>query len=87
MSDLLIALLIALAVLVVAFPMLRWAARAEKRADDRLVMERVYYPARGRKAGMPPFRRRRAIERHKAAYERNDEWLIDLDGDECDDQT
>ena len=86
MSDLLIALLFALAVLVVAFPMLRWAVRAEKRADDRIVMGRVYYPTRGRKAVMPPFRRR-AIERRKAVYERNDEWLIDLDVDEWDDQT
>ena len=71
MSDFLLAMLIALALLVLAFPVLRWAVKAERRAEDQLVMDRVYYPTRGR----------------QAAYQRNDEWLIDLDVDEWDDQT
>ena len=82
MSDFLLAMLLAFAVLVVAFPVLRWATRAEKQAEDRIVMGRVYYPTRGRKTDMPPFRRRRAASGRSG----NDE-LVDLDGDERNDRT
>ena len=82
MSDFLLAMLLALAVLVAAFPVLRWAARAEKRAEDRVVMGRVYYPTRGRKADMLPFRRRRAAPGRSG----NDD-LVDLDVDERNDRT
>ena len=78
-SDFLLAMLLALAVLVAAFPVLRWAARAEKRAEDRIVMGRIYYPTRGRKADTSPFRRRRAVSGRRG----ND----DLDVDERDDRT
>lgn len=76
MPGLLVAILIGLAFLVVALPVLRWAVRAERRATDRQALGRIYYPTRGRKADVPSLRSRRA------AYPRHDEWLIDLDGDE-----
>lgn len=87
MPDLLTALLIGLPLLVVALPVLRWAARADRRAGEREALDRVYYPRRGLKAGTPPFRRRRAVERRRTAYGRRHEWLIDLDVDEREDDT
>ena len=82
MSDFLLAMLLALAVLVVAFPVLRWTVRAEKRADDRIVMGRVYYPTRGHKPGAAPERCRRA-----APGRRGNVKLIDLGVDAWDDWT
>ena len=42
-------LLFALALLVVVCLVLRWAVRAKQRAHDQHLMNRVYYPARGKK--------------------------------------
>ena len=53
MPDLLLALLLGLVVLVAASLALRWAARAERRADERYLTRRVFYPKRGRKADRP----------------------------------
>ena len=76
MPDLLLAVLIFLAVVGLV---LRWAAKVEQQADERQLMGRVYYPTRGRKAGVPTLRRRRAIRR-KVWYERNGNGgLVDFD--------
>ena len=83
MPDLLLAMLAGMTVLVVVCLVLRWAARVEQRAHARLLIDRVYYPTRGRKAGVPPFRRRWASERRKAWYGRSGNGeLIDADFDE-----
>ena len=80
MPDLLLAVLIFLAVLAVAGLVLRWVAKVEQRADERQLMGRVYYPTRGRKAGVPTLRRRRASGRRKVWYERNGNGeLVDFD--------
>lgn len=60
MPDLLLFLPLILAPLVVVCLVLRWAARAEQRADARRLMNRVYYPKRGRKAGVPTLERRQS---------------------------
>ena len=59
MPDLFLILLLGLAVLVGVSLALRWAVRAEQRADDRYLMNRVYYPKRGRKAADVPALKRR----------------------------
>ena len=59
MLALLIALLLGVAVLAVFHLLLMWAARVEQRADDRHLMGRVYFPTRGRKAGVSARKRRR----------------------------
>ncbi len=65
MPDLLLVLLLGLAALVVVNLVLRWAARAEQRAYERHLINRVYYPERGHKADLPTLKRR--------------PWLADID--------
>lgn len=57
MPDLLF-LLLALAGVIALVAALRRAVRTEHQAHDRQMMDRVYYPTRGRKADVPPLRRR-----------------------------
>ena len=45
-------------VLAVVYVVMKWIAKAEKRARARQEMDRVYYPRRGRKADMPELKRR-----------------------------
>ena len=43
----------------------RWAARLENRAQERRVLDRVYYPKRGRKAGLQVLLRRQGQPQRK----------------------
>ena len=81
MPNFLVALLIGLGLLALALPVLRWAARAERRAGEREALDRVYYPTRGCKAGMP------SSQPRQTAHERHGGWLADLDVDEWNDRT
>ena len=81
MPDFLVILLIGFGILAFALPVLRWAVRADRRAEERELRARVYYPGRGCKAGAPPSQPR------QAAQERHDGWLADLDVDEWNDRT
>ena len=58
MPQLLELLVIGLPTPAVLFVVLRWAIRREKRAPARQTADRVYYPGRGRNAGLPGPRRR-----------------------------
>lgn len=86
MPDLLLALLLGLAVLAIVHLVLRWVARADQGARDRDVLDRVYYPTRGRNKDVPSFRRRRAMGGRQARHGRNDEWMSDLDASEWEDE-
>ena len=50
MPDSLLGLAIGVAALSIMYGVMSWFARVEKRATDRLWMDRVYYPTRGRRA-------------------------------------
>lgn len=58
MLDFLLLLLV-LAGVIALVAALRRAVRTEQQARDRQMMDRVYYPTRGRKADVPPLRRQR----------------------------
>ena len=65
MPDSLLAVLLGLVLLTVIGLVLRWTVRAEQRAPDRHLASRVYYPKRGRKAGVPTLKRRpRTLHEH-----------------------
>ena len=81
MADFLVIILIGFGLLAFALLVLRWAVRAERRAAERDIRARVYYPRRGCESGTPPFQRR------QPARERRDGWLADLDVDEWNDRT
>lgn len=51
------------AVLGALYGVARWAARIEKRAQERRVLDRVYYPKRGSKAGLQVLVRRQGPPR------------------------
>ena len=46
MPDLFLTFLIVVPILAVAYAVLRWAARKEKRVESRRDADRVYYPRR-----------------------------------------
>ncbi len=48
--------------LAVVYVVMKWIAKAEKRAQARQEMDRVYYPRRGRKADVPELKRRPETE-------------------------
>ena len=54
MVEPLLILVVGAAVLAALYGVGRWAARMENRARDRRVLDRVYYPRRGKKAGLQP---------------------------------
>ena len=81
MADFLVIMLIGFGLLAFALPVLRWAVRAERHAEEREVRARVYYPKRGCKAAAPP------SQSHQPARERHDGWLADLDVDAWIDRT
>ena len=57
MPEMLLFIVIVVPVLAVGYVVMKRVAKAEQRALDRQVLERVYYPRRGRKADVPEFKR------------------------------
>lgn len=58
MPEPLLAVVIVVPVLAVVYVVMKWIAKAEQRTQARQGMDRVYYPRRGRKAGVPELKRR-----------------------------
>ena len=58
MVEPLLILVVGAAVLAALYGVGRWAARMENRAHDRRLLDRVYYPRRGKKAGLQVLVRR-----------------------------
>ena len=67
MLETLVFVVIAVSVLAGAYGVMKWAARLEGRALRRQEMRRVYYPRRGRKAGVKEFKRRSEPECESAS--------------------
>lgn len=65
MFELFLGLVVGLAALAVLYAVMMWIAGVEKRASQRQSMVRVYYPKRGRKAGLQKLirRQRRPLRR------------------------
>ena len=67
MLEMLVLVAIVVPVLAVVYVVMKWAARLEERALRRQEMRRVYYPRRGRKAGVKEFKRRSEPECEEAS--------------------
>ena len=58
MAETLLTLILGLAVLAAICGVGKWAARMESREQERRLLKRVYYPKRGKKAGLQVLVRR-----------------------------
>ena len=65
MTELLLFIVIVVPVLAVGYVVMKWGAKMEQRALDRQVMERVYYPRRGRKIDVPALKRQSEPEQKR----------------------
>ncbi|MCY4513834.1 MAG: hypothetical protein OXC69_01665 [Candidatus Tectomicrobia bacterium] len=63
MAESLLTLILGLAVLAAVYGVGRWAVSMENREHQRRLLNRVYYPKRGRKAGLPVAVRRQGQPR------------------------
>ena len=62
MLEALVLVAVAVPVLAALYLVMKWIARLERRALRRQALRHVYYPRRGRKAGVKPFERRSGPE-------------------------